>query len=127
MRKGYTAFVISADSRQNLLDHFPPKFPNVVCHHITMAFKVAEDTPLPANASLRAIGYAADPTGVEALVVEVDGSTERPSGGTFHVTLSLADGRKPVESNNVIAQLGFVPLPEPVAIEATATFIPFAS
>ncbi len=125
MRMGYIALVVSEVSRALLLDRFGPKFANVVCHHITWAFKVAEDTLLPAPKLVAIVGYATDGAGVECLVVEVDGNTGRSDGGTYHVTLSLAEGRKPVESNKVIESAGFTALPEPIAIDAPAAFIPF--
>ncbi|HNB20842.1 MAG TPA: hypothetical protein PLI59_09150 [Candidatus Obscuribacter sp.] len=124
MRMGYTALKVSEASRATLLARFTPRFANVVCHHITLAFKVSEDTPLPAPKLIRVVGYATDDVGVECLVVEVDGCTARPSGGTFHVTLSLAEGRKPVESNKVLDS-GFTLVTEPLTIEAPAEFIPF--
>jgi hypothetical protein len=125
MCMGYTVLKITEDSRAALLSGFAPKFANVVCHHITLAFHVPEDTPLPAPQSVRVVGYACDETGVEALVVEVDGKTERDGGRMFHITLSLADGRKPVESNDLLREKGFVVLSESIDIEAPAAFIPF--
>lgn len=48
--------------------------------------------------ALKVVGYAVDNTGVEALVVSVDGQTKRPDGEHYHVTRSLAEGRRAVES-----------------------------
>ena len=41
--------------------------------------------------------------GIQALVCEVDGTTKRPDGGTYHITWSL-DPEKfaPVDSNELI-------------------------
>ena len=58
-------------------------------------------------------GWSAAPTtgeGVEALVVELGGSTDRWDGSTYHITWSLADGREAKESNAVIAQRGWTPI-----------------
>jgi hypothetical protein len=45
---------------------------------------------------------------VEALVVELNGSTKRPDGNTYHITWSLAEGRKPVESNIYVGRASSV-------------------
>jgi hypothetical protein len=55
----------------------------------------------------RAACSSAMPTisrGVQALVVEIDGSVTRPDGSIYHITWSLdrAAGRKPLESNAVL-------------------------
>ena len=57
-------------------------------------------------------GRADDGTGVEAMVVEIAGTTTRPAGGTYHITWSLAKGREARESNDVIAAYGWVPVDE---------------
>ena len=50
------------------------------------------------------------------VVVEIDGATTRPDGGTWHVTWSLGEGRRAQESNNVIAR-GWEPCdPEPLVL-----------
>ena len=43
--------------------------------------------------------------GSGALVVRINGAVERPDRGAYHITWSLdrARGRRPVESNDVIA------------------------
>ncbi len=52
------------------------------------------------------------------MVVTVNGAADRPDGSTYHITWSLdrARGREPVESNEVIARLGWRPLADPVPI-----------
>jgi hypothetical protein len=52
------------------------------------------------------------------LIISIDGSTDRPDGSTYHVTWSLdrSRGRKAVQSNDVIADRGWEPLPAPVPI-----------
>ena len=65
--------------------------------------------PLPPPCSAEIVGEADDGAGVQCLVVAIDGSTERPDGGAYHVTWSLdrQRGRRPVDSNGVIAWLGW--------------------
>jgi len=53
---------------------------------------------------------------VQALVIRIEGSTRRPDGGTYHITWSLAPGRRPVESNEVIAARGWSPVDPPVPV-----------
>lgn len=65
------------------------------------------------SANARIVGRADDGRGVEAMVVELDGSTTRPDGGIWHVTWSLADGREARESNDVIAIHGWAALDGP--------------
>ena len=61
---------------------------------------------------------AADGEGVEALVVAIDDSTDRPDGSIYHITWSLGEGRRAKESNDVIARLGWtaIDLPMPVRL-----------
>jgi hypothetical protein len=51
------------------------------------------------------------------MVVEIDGTTDRPGGGTYHITWSLADGRKAKESNDVLAAKGWQRLDEAIAVK----------
>ncbi len=111
-RPAYTAYVLPPQARDALLAMFPPRYPNLVGHHITVEYGVADDAPLPfAPFMPKIVGIADDGAGVEALVVEIDGSTNRPAGGTWHITWSLADGREARESNDAIAA-GWRTLPE---------------
>lgn len=56
------------------------------------------------NLQIRVIGHAMDNTGVEALHVALDGRSMRSDGLPYHITRSLADGRKAVESGPMIAK-----------------------
>lgn len=125
MNMGYTALVLTPESRTQLLERFAPKFARVICHHITLAFNVPEDTVLPEPGSVQIVGYACDENGVEALVVALDGETDRPDGSYYHITLSLGHGRKPKESNDLIVHSGYALLDAPVTISAPAAFVPF--
>jgi hypothetical protein len=89
--------------RADLLERLAPRYPNVVADHVTLAANVAGDAPLPDSVAAEALGRIDDEHGVEALVVAIDGRTERPDGGTYHITWSLADGREAKESNDALA------------------------
>jgi hypothetical protein len=110
---------LDRDQRRELLQQFPPRFGNVVADHVTLAAKAAGDAPLPQEDEGAIIGRADDGQGVEAMVVAIAGTTDRPDGSTYHITWSLADGRDAKESNDVIAARGWerFDLPMPVRLE----------
>ncbi|CAD7340582.1 hypothetical protein FIM10_15710 [Sphingomonadales bacterium 56] len=104
--------------RSSLLDRFPPLWPDVIADHITLASGVPQDAPLPEPQQAEIVGSISDGEGLQALIVVVGGNSGRPDGGTFHITWSLdrSRGREAVQSNDVIADLGWRRLPEPVPI-----------
>jgi hypothetical protein len=123
-RRGYIAFEIDNASRSILATRFPPMFSDFIGHHVTYEFGVSYDTPLPSYNSMEVVGYALDNDGLEALVVAIDGSTDRLDGSTYHITWSLdrSAGFKPVDSNRVIRTSGWTKLPKSINISATAKF-----
>lgn len=100
--------------RTDLLEQWPPRYDKVVADHVTLAAKVARGTPLPDDIEAQAVGHIDDGQGVEALVVAVGGTTDRPDGSTYHITWSLGPGRQAKESNAVLASQPWRPLDEPV-------------
>jgi hypothetical protein len=76
-------------------------------------------TPLPDPVSAEAVGHIDDGQGIEALVVAVDGSTDRPDGSTYHITWSLGPDRRAKESNDVLANGPWQPLREAIPLELT--------
>ena len=94
---------LDRDQRKELLQQFPPRFRNVVADHVTLAAKAATDAPLPQETEGEIIGRADDGRGVEAMVVTIGGTTDRPDGSTYHITWSLGDDREAKESNDVLA------------------------
>lgn len=124
VRRGRLVFKLDDASRTNLARQFPPKFSEFIGSHITYNFKACETDPMPDAKSFAVVGYACDPAGIEALIVEVDGSTHRPDGDTYHCTWSLdrAAGFKPVNSNNLIAEHGYERLPSAINIVAIPKF-----
>jgi len=75
----------------------------------------AED--IPDGKSIKVVGYVNSGDGLEALVVSVDGETTRPDGSVYHITWSLTNGYKPVDSNKVIAERGYDVLDEQHNVE----------
>lgn len=104
-------------SRRELLQLFPPRYSNTVADHVTLKPRVAHDAPLPGEVACEIIGRADDGKGVEAMVVRIDGSTDRPGGGTYHITWSLGEGRRAKESNDVIRDKGWTPFDLPYAVD----------
>lgn len=109
MARWVAGWLLEAADRDRLLALFPPRYPRVVAHHVTLRADVPPGSPPPPPQQGSVVGIADDGAGVQALVVEIEGSTRRPDGSTWHVTWSLADGRRPVESNEVIRTHGWTP------------------
>jgi hypothetical protein len=109
---------LDREQRKELLQQFTPKFRNVVADHVTLQAKVAKDAALPEETLGEIVGRVDDGQGVEALVVSIGGTTDRPDGSTYHITWSLEDGRRAKESNDVIAEHGWtgIDLPMPVKL-----------
>lgn len=105
--------------RKELLQQFPPIFPDVVADHVTLASKAAPQAELPCETLGEIVGRIDDGEGVEALVVAIDGTTDRPDGSTYHITWSLdgAKRRQAKESNDVIARLGWTPIDLPMPVK----------
>jgi hypothetical protein len=98
---------------------FPPRYPEVVAHHVTLKFPAGEDFPLPDETSGFVIGRADNGENLEALVVEIGGTARAPDGRTFHITWSKAEGVPAHLSNKLISERGFTPLDDriPISLE----------
>ena len=89
--------------RDDLLGRYPPRFTNVVADHVTLASKASRNAPLPQETEALIVGQADDGKGVEAMIVAIGGTTDRPDGSVYHITWSLEDGRRARESNTMLA------------------------
>lgn len=103
--KRIIGWLVDEEQRVELLQQFPPRYATTVAHHVTLSS--GTEAPLPEPAIGEIVGRADDGHGVEALVVSIGASTNRPGGGTYHVTWSLEEGREARESNDVIVELGW--------------------
>ncbi|MFM2370396.1 MAG: hypothetical protein RIS85_118 [Pseudomonadota bacterium] len=99
---------LTKQCREALLAAHPPKYPNVVADHVTLS--VSGVQPPDPIIDARIVGRADDGLGVEAMIVALDGSTTRPDGKVWHITWSLDEGRVARESNDVIAEKGWLSL-----------------
>jgi len=112
---GFVGWALDRAERAALLSRFPPRYPNVVADHVTLTFGDRR-ADLPTETRGEIVGEADDGEGVQALVVRIAGTTDRPDGSTYHITWSLGPGRQATESNAVIARLGWRPLPAPTPL-----------
>jgi hypothetical protein len=112
-----TGWKLPPDERERLLARFPPHYENVVADHVTLRVGATPETSLPRRPEARIVGRADDGRSLECLVVELDGSTDRPDGSTYHITWSLGPTRKPRESNDLLRDERWVALPAPVDVE----------
>jgi hypothetical protein len=112
-----TGWKLPRDERDSLLQRFPPRYANVVADHVTLRVGATTATPLPRDPeTARIVGRADDGDSLECLVVELDGTTDRPDGSTYHITWSLGRDRKARESNDVLRDQGWEYLPAPIDI-----------
>ena len=111
-----TGWKLPVDEREQLLRQFEPKYVNVIADHVTLRVGATPATPLPRTPEARIVGRADDGRSLECLVVELDGTTDRPDGSTYHITWSLGPGRKARESNDVLRDQGWEHLPAPIGV-----------
>lgn len=102
----YWAVKLDDSSKSLLLSKFPPVHPNVYAEHMTIVFKPSEsiDNALMKQCgnqvNLNVIGYSEDKNG-QAAVVKSD-TVSKMGGGVPHITISCANGIKPVYSNELL-------------------------
>lgn len=115
---GVIGWKLDRDQRTELLQQFPPRYGEIDADHVTLRTRAARDSALPDESFGEIVGRADDGEGVEAMVVAIGGTTDRPDGSTFHITWSLGPGREARESNDVLAALGWTAfdLPMPVRL-----------
>jgi hypothetical protein len=115
-----TGWKLPQVERELLLRQFPPKYEYVVADHVTLQTGATPKTGLPRKPhDAHVVGRADDGASLECLVVELDGTTSRPDGSTYHITWSLGPGRRARESNDVLRDQGWKVLDEaiPVGLE----------
>jgi hypothetical protein len=107
---------LAKDERDNLLERFPPRYGEAIADHVTLRVGAGAQTQPPREVDARIIGHADDGESLECMVVELDGSTDRPDGSTYHITWSLGPGRRARESNDVLRERGWKHLDTPIPI-----------
>jgi hypothetical protein len=107
---------LDREQRSALLEQFEPRYQEPVADHVTLEVK-AHSKPLPRPVESEIVGRSDDGKGVQAMVVTIDGTTDRPDGSTYHITWSLSPGRKAKESNDVIREKGWSPIDPPIPLK----------
>lgn len=119
----YTGYELTKESRERLREAFPPKYPEMLGHHITEEFGVKDPQKIPEQpGEIKVIGYVDEGNGLEGLLVSIDGNTRRPDGSLYHITWSIdrSKGYKPFHTNKYIKNA--VPLTSPININASPKF-----
>ena len=106
---------LSGEERLRLLGLFAPKYEIVIADHVTLRSGANASTSLPPRVKARIVGRADDGDSLECLVAELDGTSDRPDGSTYHITWSLGPGRAARESNDVLKH-GWAALDDPIPI-----------
>ena len=114
-----TGWKLPEVERELLLRRFPPKYEKVDADHVTLRVGATPETPLPATPVAQVVGRADDGSSLECLVIELDGTTDRPDGSTYHITWSLGPHRRARESNDLLRDQGwdYIEAPIPVMLE----------
>lgn len=115
-----TGWKLPEVERELLLRSFPPKYEKVDADHVTLRADATPETPLPARPeSSRVIGRADDGRSLECLVVEINGTTDRPDGSTYHITWSMGRDRRARESNDLLRDRGWNYIEAPIPVGLT--------
>jgi hypothetical protein len=109
LKRPVIGWLLDTDHRKALLARIEPAYARTIAHHVTLKPDAEAGEAAPEARTAAVVGVADDGAGVQALVVELNGTTARPDGGTYHITWSLAPGRDARESNDVIAAKGWTP------------------
>jgi hypothetical protein len=114
---------IDRGERDVLLAAMPAAYSDPVADHVTLKSRVDGGASPPADTIGEIVGVADDGEGVQAMVVAIGGTTDRPGGGSYHITWSLdrAKGREAKESNEVIGAQGWTPLKTPRPVTLTGS------
>src|SRR3546814_8753780 len=81
-----TGWKLDPEERGRLLERFPPAWPDVIADHITLKSGAAARERLPCETHAEIVGGIDDGEGLQAMVVSIAGTTDRPDGSTYHIT-----------------------------------------
>jgi len=123
-KKGYAGYLLPDVERDRLFSEFPPKYSKTVAHHVTTKFGATENETPDDVESYSVVGYADTGDGLEALVISIGGTVNRPDGSIYHITWSINPEKyKPKDSNDLVKrdydEVG------PINIDMVPTFFPF--
>ena len=127
--RGISVYLLDDTSRSKLMEEFPPRWNTVIGHHVTVKFGASHRDELPPAGQYQVIGYSSiaerrpGGSGLEALVVSIDGKHGREDGNTYHITWSHGPGYSPKDAKELTSK-GFAPV-DPIEINMEPAFIPF--
>lgn len=108
----FISAVLTPESQSRLLQAVPPVHPRVYAHHVTMAFKPEADVferyrQMEGQRIRVPVTAVAVDDKAQAVLVGVESENEYP-----HITISVAEGVKPVYSNELMtkADLQHIPI-----------------
>src|SRR4051812_45324175 len=87
--KYFIGWTLDPGERDALLKEIPAAYPDVLADHVTLIGRAPASARQPTRVDAEVIGSVDDGDGLQALVVEINGSSRRPDGGTYHITWSL--------------------------------------
>ncbi len=121
----YTAYVLTEETRDRLTEKFPPTYSKFIGHHVTIDFGVPEDTEIPESADIQVPGKKDSGDGLEALVVAVNGETQRQDGSIYHITWSLEPDKYSPKDSNVLLKNAFFKykMGMPISIDTEPTLL----
>lgn len=107
----YLAFVLDAESRKWLLDHYPPSYEVVKCHHVTVCYEIEEEY-LPYLQRMVDRNYPAVVTTtryiradqIDLFPVCFDYMPLRRDGKHYHLTHSHSEFRQASDANLVFSK-----------------------
>lgn len=100
-RKFIACLTLPAEVRQVLLGRFRPSYQHVYCRQVTIAYNVDRHYQLPTDPQEIKIWGLHRGSRTEALFCDVQGSTRRPDGRIFFITLSVKEGVRPGDAGLV--------------------------
>jgi hypothetical protein len=109
----YLAFVLDGESQQRLLSRCPTFHPRIIAHHVTLEYDNISKIGLEmvgTTPKVWVIGSAHNRK-AQAVIVSVNGAIDRADHKYFHVTVSLAESAKEVDSNDAIFEMRKLGIP----------------
>lgn len=117
-------WIVDEAQRAMLLARFPPRYGQVIAHHVTL-WGHRKNAEVPSAADIVLVGYAENGRDLECYVASVDGKIDRPDGSIYHVTWSLdpETGVRAKDSNALLKKGGWTALEEPVPLVTRPDFL----
>jgi len=122
----YAGVFLVEETRARLLEYVAPKHKNVFAHHLTLAFgkNILPSYPLGDICPIQVLGVADDEKG-QAVVCGGDHVYNLCHGAQLpHITISCADGVKPVYSNELLQAQKVRIFHRPIRIWGVVDFFP---